>query len=243
MKLVSQLLGLSNEDVKTIGAGATTVGVLLALFGPPLRHWWRSPLLSLDYEAKRGEPHWDHVSLEGQVFFLRVRVRNARGCAAAEDTQVIVASYRAADLGLEGRALEWSAQRSRHEAPVTSLRVPPGLERHVDIVQIDQRPSWAVVAQDDSGNSVGSAVAEHQEARLCVHPKPWGQAHLVPKGDHDVVVTISAANADTVSYRFTISYDGGNSARLLGRPRRVRRRRPATILRYAAKYVLNGFRS
>lgn len=253
---MSQFLGLSNDDVKTIGAGATTVGVLLALFGPAVRHWWRGPLLSMDYEAKRGDPYWDHVSLEGDVFFLRVRVRNLRGCDAARDAQVIVSSYRAADLGLEGRALEWSGQRPLGETPVTTTDIAPGMERHVDVVQIGRKqpeaaggdqanPAPVVIPEEErstSADEVSDAPGATLVARLCVYPKPWGHAHLVPKGDHDVVVTITASNANPVSYRFAISYAGDASAKLLAPPERLRRRTISEVGRGVAKWLIGAYR-
>lgn len=153
------LLGLTNDDDRTIGTGATTVGVLIALVGPAARRWWRAPLLSLEYQPEGGRPHWDHVQIADRAFFLRARVRNARGCSAAENVQAIVSGYQAGDLGLDSRALEWSGQHDRGHLPVTSLVVPPGVERPVDIVKISLRGG--------------------PDARLWVYPKPWGGANQV----------------------------------------------------------------
>ena len=240
---VSPLWGLSNDDIKTIGAGATTAGVLLALFASPVRRWWRSPMLSLEYDAKRNAPHWDRINVKDEAFFLRLRVRNARGCDAADDVQVLVAAYHAGNLGLEGRALEWSGQRERGGTPVTTLRVPPGLQRHVDLLQITPSPSLG--AQTDE--ELVSPSYDDQptvDARLCVHPKPWGAGHRVPvAGDHDVVLIVTAANADSISYRMTISHEGALSADLLGKPKRVHRRGPLAKLKAVLKLVLAGFRS
>lgn len=83
---------LSNDDVKTVGAIATTLGVLIALFEPRLVRWWRAPLLSLRYENAQGGPYWDRVLVRENVFFLRLRVSNAPGCRSAEDTQALVTS-------------------------------------------------------------------------------------------------------------------------------------------------------
>jgi hypothetical protein len=233
---------LSNDDVKTIGAGATTVGVLLALFTQPVRHWWRSPMLSLEYDAKRNAPHWDRITLNDEAFFLRLRVRNARGCAAAEDVQVLVAAYHAGNLGLEGRALEWSGQRERGATPVTTLRVPPGLQRHIDLLQITPRPNLDEKL-DDHPPTQPDADKLTVDARLCVHPKPWGGGHRIPStGDHDVVLTITAANADSVSYKMTISYDGELSASLTGEPKRVYRRGLVALLKAGLKLGVAGFR-
>jgi hypothetical protein len=240
---VSQLWGLSNDDVKTIGAGATTVGVLLALFTPPVRHWWRSPMLTLEYDATRDAPHWDRVKINDEVFFLRLRVRNARGCNAAEDVQVLVAAYHADDLGLEGRALEWSGQHERGGTPVTTLRVPPGLQRHVDLLKIGPRKHQGEQATGDS-TLPPDAVQSPIDARLCVYPEPWGGGHRVPaRGDHNVEIVISAANADSISYEMTISHDGGLSADLLGIPERKHRRGSLTLLKAVLKLVLAGLQS
>lgn len=224
---MSWLGGLSNDDVKTIGAGATTVGVLLALFAAPVRHWWRSPMLSLEYDPTRNAPHWDRITIDGKAFFLRLRVCNARGCDAAEDVQVLVAEYHGDDLGLEGRALEWSGQRKRKDPPVTTLRVPPGLQRHVDLLQIT--PLEPAARQEVSPRSLGTSDA-HQptvDARLCVHPKPWGASHRVRANrDPDIVLTVTAANADSIAYKMTIEHDGTFTADLSRGPKRMHYRGP-----------------
>lgn len=239
---MSPLWGLSNEDIKTVGAGATTVGVLLALFAPPIRNWWRSPMLSLEYDAKRNGPHWDRININDEAFFLRLRVRNARGCDAAEDVQVLVAAYHGGNLGLEGRPLEWSGQRERGGTPVTTLRVPPGLQRHVDLLKVTPRQSLEGQADDDDTAQAGGCSLT-SDARLCVHPKPWGAGHRVPvTGDHDVVLTVTAANANAISYKTTLSHDGALSADLLGEPKRVERRGLLTMLKSVLKLSLAGFR-
>jgi hypothetical protein len=77
-----------------------------------------------------------------------------------------------------------------------------------------------------------------------VHPKPWGAGHRVPAtGDHDVVLTVTAANADSISYGMTVSHDGALSADLLGQPKLVHRRGPFTLLKAVLKLALAGFRS
>jgi hypothetical protein len=240
---MSRFLGLSNDDVKTIGAAATTVGVLVALFTTPVRHWWRTPLLSLEYDPSTGGPHWDRVRINDDSFFLRVRIGNARGCDAAEDAQVLISDFHAWKLGLEGRALEWSGQRERQAEPVTTIRLSPGMQRHIDVLQITPTAT-------KKANSLTSK--DHEEApdvddgaylaRLCVHPKPWGDSHQIPVGEHTLKLTIAAANPDTVSYKMTIAYTGGLSAELKSGPTRVHRRGPSTLIKAGAKFVRAGFR-
>lgn len=232
---------ISNDDIKTVGAAATTVGVLVALFGPSLRHWWRSPTLTLQFDPKRNGPHWDRVPVTKDDFFLRARVRNARRCEAAQDVQVLVTAYQAETLGLGGRPLEWSGLRERGRAPVTSVQIPAGLDRHVDIVQISQR-STSAVALDQEGNLAAETGPTRVDARLCVYPKPWGGSHRLPVGDHDVSVTITAANADSVSYRFTISFNGSVEADLSSPPKRENRRSLGELSRSWLKLFLAGFR-
>lgn len=154
--ILATTLGLHSDDVKTVGAAATAVGVLVALFRPGWQRWWRAPLLSVGYEAKQGDPHWDHVAIADKAFFLRIRVRNARGCVAAKDVEVIVTAFRSDEIGLDERSLEWSAKRARKRDPVTKLDIAPGLRRHVDVAQRGPMADGEVV-----------------RARLCVFPKPW----------------------------------------------------------------------
>lgn len=216
------LLGLTNDDVRTIGAGATTVGVLIALIGPAARRWWRAPLLSLEYEPEDGGPHWDHVKIADGAFYLRARVRNARGCSAAKNVQAIVSGYQAGDLGLDSRALEWSGQQEKGRLPVTSLVVPPGVERPVDIVKI--------------------SLCKGPDARLCVYPKPWGGGDQVQGRDslYEFMLTLAATNADAVSYRMLLKYPGGQTACLCPRPKRLGPRRTVTAVRRHCKRLLHG---
>jgi len=217
-------------------------------------------MLSLEYDAKRNAPHWDRITVNDEAFFLRLRVRNSRGCAAAEDVQVLVAAYHAGNLGLEGRALEWSGQRERGGTPVTTLRVPPGLQRHIDLLQITPRAEHDEMLGGHPAQPTRPASRARAhfrrlriwreadkptvDARLCVHPKPWGGGHRIPSiGDHDVVLTITAANADSVSYKLTFSFDGELSASLVGKPKRVYRRGPLAVLKAGLKFAVAGFRS
>lgn len=198
--LLATFLGLDNDGVKTIGAVATSVGVLVALFAPAWTRWWRAPLLSMEYEAKQGDPHWDHVSIVGKSFFLRVRIRNARGCNAAKDVEVIVTAFRSDVLGLDERSLEWSGQRARDREPITKMDLAPGLSRHVDLVQISPRSSSRIGLHLRFATAGSKTSARHDKARLCVYPKPWGAAHIVRTGDHDMELVVTAANADAVTY-------------------------------------------
>src|SRR3954452_17538578 len=89
------LLGLSNDDVKTIGAAATAVGVVFALLGTNLRARLRRPRLMLLYEPREAAPYWDHVELPAgddhpRRFWLRLRVENQGGRDSAEDVQILV---------------------------------------------------------------------------------------------------------------------------------------------------------
>jgi hypothetical protein len=227
VSMVTSFIGLTNDDVKTIGAIATSVGVVYALTAPRFHRWWSAPFLILEYTNNEGPPHWDHVTIEDDgVFFLRARVRNLRGCAAAEDVQVLVTSFRASSLGLDTRSLEWSGQRVQREAdPVTSILVPPGVERHIDILQIGS-----------------SRLNGTDEARLCVSPKPWGGGHALPcnKQSHDLALTVAASNSDAVTYTMSIAHSAGLVASLLNGPLAVDEPRTRKIRRTLKKLLGNG---
>lgn len=220
MHVIGALLGLDNDDVKTIGAAATTIGVLLALFGPGWRRWWRSPLLTIQYQDKQGEPHWDHVLLGSESFFLRLRVSNAAGCDAAADVQVIVSGFRSDLLGLDERPLEWSGQRRKR--PVTSTAIPPGVSRHVDLLQI--KPVAKTISKPDPKSTAKQTPDSDLQsvAHVCVYPPPWGGAHMFRPGDHDIRLTVTASNADATRYSMTVRFKGELSACLLAPPQRDR---------------------
>lgn len=201
--LADAWLGLTSEAIRTVGSAATAVGVLIALFGGAWARWWRDPLLRLEHEPHVSDPHWDIVCVADESLFVRARVRNARGCVAAKDAEVIVTEFRAGQLGLTGRTLEWSGRRARSEPPVTRIDIPPGLTRHVDLVQ--------VTPKDDAF-----------DARLCVHPRPWGEAETI-QGTNEVKlrVVLAAANADPVAYEMWVRHRGGLDAELSRQPKLV----------------------
>jgi hypothetical protein len=210
---LAMLFGLDNDDVKTIGSAATSIGVLVALLGPAWKRWWQAPLLFMDYVAKQGDPHWDHVAVPGKFFFLRVRIRNARGSETAKNVEVIVADFRSGPLGLNGRSLEWSGQRPLNGEPVTKIDLAPGLSRHVDVAQISPRCAGAKSAEEPSD------AINPDEARLCVYPKPWGAGHMILAGDHNLDLIVTATNANAVTYKMSLSYDGDMKAALREPPR------------------------
>jgi hypothetical protein len=220
---LSTVVGLDNDDVKTIGAAATCFGVLLALFAPTWKMWWRAPLLSIQYDGTHDEPHWDHVLVSDRAFFLRIRIRNARGCDAARDVEAIVTSFRSDALGLNGRSLEWSGQRRRFGTPVTKIDIPPGLSRHVDVVQVSPvSPTHesGAVGHPHRGHAAPSLAPpiHPYEARLCVYPKPWGAGHMVRAGRRELEVVVTATNANAVTYAMTLEYLGDLSAKLVVPP-------------------------
>lgn len=221
MEVIGALLDLDNDDVKTLGAAATTFGVLIALFGPAWRRWWRSPLLTLAYQNKQGEPYWDHVLLGGTSFFLRLRVSNAPGCDSAENVQVIVSAFRSDVLGLDERPLEWSGQHRTKKRAVTSIDIPPGLSRHVDLLQVKPTPDLPAPATAmPSGDSGPAATTAKTVAHLCVYPPPWGGAHIVHPGDPDIKVILTASNANAVRYSMTLRFNDELCAYLIVPPER-----------------------
>lgn len=201
MWILATLSDPTNDDIKTLGAIATTLGVLIALFEHRLERWWREPLLTLEYDDKQGPPHWDRVLVQPQDFFLRLRVRNAPRCRSAENVQVLVTQYEGGQLGLDTRPLEWSAQRlPPGGGAVTVLGIPPGVQRHVDLLQI-------------------KAAAGALHAHLCVVPTPWGSGHVVSARDHTLELTVTAKDVDAITYKLSLRYRGQADARLDPKPR------------------------
>lgn len=139
--------------------------------------------------------------------------------------------------------LEWSGQRERDDPPITTLRVPPGLQRHIDLLQITPRhPSRRTCLRQQRSRSAADQPVV--DARLCVHPKPWGAGHRIPAtGDHDVVLTVIAANADSVTYKMTVSHNGTLSADLVGKPKRMSRQGLFVLLKCTLKLAFAGFRT
>ena len=126
-------LGLSNDDVKTIGAAATAVGVLFALLGTNLRARLRRPKLLLVYAAQRRR----HIGITSNCP-LETATPGASGYDCASRTRadvilrrtwrILVTSYRGGGpLGLDPRPLIWSGQKDwkrPDEPPVVSLSLP-----------------------------------------------------------------------------------------------------------------------
>ncbi|WP_210492868.1 hypothetical protein [Patulibacter sp. SYSU D01012] len=200
------MIGLSNDDVRTIGSVATTVGVIAALFGTNLRAKLRQPKLTLLYHGLETGPYWDHIELaadDGTVegarprrFWLRLRVYNAPGRDTAENVQVLVTSYRASNrLGLDPRPLVWSGLAERDvkadevsKPPITAIDLPSDVYRHVDLIRID-------------------GATDEVTGRLCVYPRPRAKADDLSDRAVHVTFAVTAKNIDALHYEATIEFD------------------------------------
>lgn len=129
-------------------------------------------------------------------------------------------------MGLDVRALEWSGQRPTPQSEaVTRLRIPPNVQRHVDLLQIkaarDSSTQGSAPGEEPATVAVspgGQAEDDALRAYLCVAPRPWGAAHLVPPQDHDLKITITANDVDAVTYKLTIGHRGGVNAWVVNGP-------------------------
>ena len=177
------------EALTAIG---TLGAVLVALFGPMLRAWWRSPSLEITYEPQ--EPYCRDTVLEpGNVraHWVRVKVTNEGRGTAKRCKGKMNAVFRP-DGGLrddrDPMQLRWAG------VPLEQSLEP------LDLARRDSQFLTVVFARDDSRE--GAWIAADIRARP-------GFPYMLEAGQtHRVRLAVYADNADPVTKDFVITYGG-----------------------------------
>jgi hypothetical protein len=179
--------------VAWVGAGATTLAVVVALFGPSFERWRRRPKLMLSdppaelgTEAKvvGGPTDGDSV-----VHWLRVAVTNC-GRSTADDVRAILLRIDAPERLRKqppSRELKWA------DVQADRGTLPPRVARLVDVVHVKFVPQGGVVRCGLVSGVMPVSRADHGE------PDSLLWRDLVP-GPYVVHVSVSARDVAALHY-------------------------------------------
>lgn len=195
-------------DGEALRTGATVVAaigtlsaVTYALYRDLILANKRRPRLDLRFSAAGADQVIVPTVGAGAATYVRLRVTNEKGKDTADDVQVRVTAIEregeSAQLTPIGLPLTWSGSLPL----ATDAPVHPGVERHIDLLHVDEP-----VAKDELG--VVDKFFEETPVQLDVHPKPAGNQHLLGEGRYEIRVDVVARNADAARYSVAVEWDG-----------------------------------
>ena len=204
-------LAVETRTVEWVGALATVAAVVLALalaLGQAVSARRRRPQLSLAFDPGSELDFIRGVGLGsgGESHWLRLRVRNKRGKRSADDVEVLLVSVAGGPAHsivhatpLDVTPLRWSTTTDRDCRPLTRLTVPPGLERHVDLLALREPDE---MFSPKPGQTSAIAV-------LQVWPEPADRRHwLGGKDCYVITLAVAARDADARFYELRLDWDG-----------------------------------
>jgi len=179
-----------------IAAAGTLAAVVLALY---LQYWQvrrTRPSLSLHFDPATADiaivdrPPWVGV-------WVRFRVANARGKMTARRVGVLVLNVRRLDGcpvsrdTIPIRELSWS------ETGRVDMDIPPGMERHIDVVHVDRART--------AGESAGKPWPETGMG-IALYPRLRDGRDFLGKGDFEIDLLLSADDTDATMWRATAAF-------------------------------------
>lgn len=204
-----------------VGAFATILAVLVALFKEEIVRWWRRP--ELEASITRAPPDCVQTKAEYSVqrtahpfaaadsYWLRIWVKNT-GKMRAEKVQVFAAalSKRVADGAFKPvdnflpMNLRWShAQDQAHAPEIFADGISPGMGKHCDLGHIIDPQHRVEVGEDLSNVPSGKTILG-----LELEVKPNTLSHLIPPGTYRLTLRIAAGNSKPVTKVVEISVTG-----------------------------------
>jgi hypothetical protein len=211
-----------NETREWIIAGATVAAalgtlaaVLVALYRETWREWRSRPRLTLDLDPTWSERNLDLFWQQGSspAHWARLRVSNATGRRSAHDVEVLVTAFYTVDQEeedwqppLDTRPLPWSNTPPVDGAEVTEAQIPPGVSRHLDVLQFP-----APVLSDGGG---GYSPADPKDGArthgyLRVVPDPTDlRNRLVENHRYRINLAVTARDLDSRAYVMKVEFDG-----------------------------------
>jgi hypothetical protein len=187
----------------TVAAAVIALGVASWAW---LREGRRRPRLRLLYDHRGIDFAADVPQNDGRDHhFVRMRVENRSGRRSAEEVQVLtVALARDGKLVMErsfgGYAFKWSLTHAGRTSSMTTLTVPPGMARRVDLLQLPE-PASATGDRAKHGE-------EGADLRLQVEPTPPDTRHHLGAGRYTIYVVLTARDTDAAYYAVDVEHDG-----------------------------------
>jgi hypothetical protein len=160
----------------------------------------RRPSLELSFDPTHGirRELLSYSDRSGPGAYVRFGVKNAPGKDAAEDVEVLLAEIlvpsfteddQAIDVSFPG--FQWTHTTS------TRLTIPAGVVRDIDIARLHELPPDPGLAS---------------KLELLMSPPPADGRQFLDGGTYELRLTVSARNADAVTYRTRLTYNPARSA-------------------------------
>jgi hypothetical protein len=205
------MLAVTSKDIQgwapVASSVATSLAVLLALFGEQLRAWRRRPQLVLRRFDAASPDGWILEHRGGvRTAFVRLRLQNL-GRSEARDVEVVIESLddetptdTAADrealardmaVGLAGRQLKWA------DRDTATISIPAGTARRLDLININE--SDALVTAED---------ARLVPVRVGLFAISASGREILPSTAFTLSVTVAGSNFAPREHRISVSFSG-----------------------------------
>lgn len=187
-----------------IVAGVVIAGLLYALYRDSLRDWRLRPKLALEH-GDRESDRVTTVSFDAQahhkakVHFVRLRVGNG-GKRTARGVQVLLTDCvgigAVEDRLVDTQPLRWSSMFNDANKPITQLDLPPGVERPIDLLHVQETTTRVSDQYGDSRQvPTGQTVSV-----LEVVPGHLDERHVLPSGGFRVGLVVTAEDVGAKKY-------------------------------------------
>ena len=201
---------------QVVGAIATTLGVLVALFQGSFWLWWRRPILHLVVD----EPPHKTTFTSGHIticdcYFTRVAVSNV-GKSTAEKVEVLAGRlFKRDESGEFHRIRDFPSINLKWSHILgTELSIAPGMQKPCDLGFLASYRLGATFV----GNELLTA-DENARQRLQVDPslklfafelqvRPNHARHILPPGEYCIELTIGGTNAALIRRGVRIKFTG-----------------------------------
>jgi hypothetical protein len=201
-----------------IAAGTLSAAGVAAYVGV-IRDWWQRPSLSLRFDRESmndalvagwmathpdGSAQLDTkgIRITGRSAYVRIRARNEPRKRTAEEVEVLVEAVRLSPPK-KGSVNHSRDSESLGDLPLAvsnstptrvTLNIPPGVERHFDLVHV-KRPF-----RGEKRDGVG--------VRLDVYPRPADARDVIHAEWFEVDLVVAARNAAAQRFTARVDYDG-----------------------------------
>jgi hypothetical protein len=209
------------EAAAWVGAVATFIAVVVALFKEDLRRWWRRPVLQASLRLAAPDCHkTELLAVQPQsgkalgkwpCYYFRLWVENS-GNLRAEQVQVYASRLlrKHADGGFREDTrflpmnLKWAhAQQRFGGREIFAEGISPKMGKHCDLGHIAHP---AMRAQ--TGQTLPDVAADATIMELDIEVAPLTRSHLIPPGIYRLELRLAAANSTPVTKTLELTLTG-----------------------------------
>lgn len=213
----NQLLATS-DTIQLLIAGITLLAVLVALFGERLWKHKDRPKIEVYFDDEDPECyhltnmhiHQNEKIIESiPTYYIRLRVTNS-GTNSLENTEVILKRVEPRPGNFMSLNLSWAGYNNAPNDITRTVRIPQGVTRIVDIIEImepNQTVSFANKLESNNDSDTERYKAYSKGFRCC-SIKPNTLSDIFPAGKHVFYIGVYADNTKPKIIKLSINYDG-----------------------------------